>query len=263
MIVIQPPNINTSTNITPEKEQQIQNQKKKLIHISQQNIESMNHLMNDDTRNSFDPSQRCNYINEFQKYLRQCRHCSIVIYEGKLTGDGTTAKAVKLRSCLACPHCTNLYCSFECMRPKILVHNNSSIEPLTGLKSSLIYKLCKTYLDHMNKRISDDYFFTSDCEYDFERIDEGMKKELGIDFDISCLKYSLLNPDADGLSSSDCMRNDVISFISSNFKDRDRYKNRFMSFLFQQNTNIISLIGTFCGCRHCLINNDNDNDTPN
>ena len=256
--------------VLPEREQQIQqmqNQKravipKNLISISRQNIENMNRLMSD-TRKSFDPSQRCNYINEFQKYMRVCEYCANIVYEGKLTGDGTTAKAVKLRSCIACPHCTRLYCSFECMHPKILVRNNDSIEPLTGLKSSLIYKMCKTYLDHMNKRMNEDYFFTSESEYDFDHIDKGMKKELGIDFDISYLKFSLANPDADSMSSMACMRNDVVKFVSSNFTDTMRYRNRYMTLLLQHDTEIISLIGTFCGCRRCLVNNGNNNGNGN
>lgn len=85
------------------------------------------------------------YIAQEIEYVT-CELCSNHILKIQHTGNWTTSIDTKIGPGLRCGHCGRLYCSYTHMKPKILVENSEKIEPITGLKSCIIYQICKAYL---------------------------------------------------------------------------------------------------------------------
>ena len=115
---------------------------------------------NDFTYNSDDwYGLGCSYLS--------CCECFLSFLKIEYTCNGTTSIDTKIAPGLRCQHCDRCYCSYAHMKPKILVKNSEEIEPITGLKSCIIYQICKAYLSTLPLKHKDDPF----C-YNGEHVDE-------------------------------------------------------------------------------------------
>lgn len=183
--------------------------------------------------------------------FNRCYVCDKIWYMERNTCNGTTSEAVKLHNGLKCPHCGCGYCSFEHMKPKILVDNNEEVNELTGVKSCVIYKMCVSYLKHMTMNSDDDSFITGDSGYSSTFVDESIQHEMGDVGTIRCLRYVLMKQDAK-YDEENCLKEEVVKFVDEHFNDYEEYRKMIKYYNSYCHTNADAIISTFVGCRNCL-----------
>lgn len=167
------------------------------------------------------------------------------------TCNGTTSEAVKLHDGLKCPHCNRGYCSFEHMKPKILIPNEDKINDLTGIRSCVIYKMCAHYLKHMTMYNTDDSFFSDESGYDIMFIDGNISESVD-NIKLKDLRYVLMNQNVDYSDKEHYLKEEVIEFVSKHFNDCEEYMKRIANYNAYSSTDAIIVISTFVGCQHCL-----------
>lgn len=192
-----------------------------------------------------------------------CCECSRTFLKIEYTGNGTSSIDTKLAPGLYCQHCGRAYCSYAHMKPKILVKNSEEIEPITGLKSCVIYQICKAYLSTLPLKHENDPFcyngehIDGDEEYCFPlEMDYPIRRMVGFDFtDISGTLYEEV-----GIEKK--IKKDVIEFIDAHFNDKmtrgvEDYK-------WYKNCDAIKILSVFTGCGRCLnnISQENSQETP-
>lgn len=189
--------------------------------------------------------------DEWDWNFNSCYVCDKIWYMERATCNGTTSEAVKLHDGLRCPHCHCGYCSFEHMKPRILIPNEDKINDLTGIRSRVIYNMCAHYLKHMKMNAKTDSFFTGDSGYDTMFINGNISKSVdGIK--LKCLRYVLMNQNVEYRDEIHYLKEDVIAFVSKHFNDCEEYMKQIANYHGYSNTDAIMIISTFVGCQHCL-----------
>ena len=195
------------------------------------------------------------YYDEWDWNFNKCCVCKKIWYMERATCNGTTSEAVKLHNGLRCPHCHRGYCSFDHMKPKILIPNEDKINDLTGIRSCVIYKMCAHYLKHMTMSNEDDSFVTGDSGYGTMFINGNVSESVdGIK--LKCLRYVLMNQNVNYSDKKHYLKEDVIEFVSKHFNDCEEYIKQIVYYNEYSSTDAIMIISTFVGCQHCL-NQDN------
>lgn len=185
----------------------------------------------------------CEYVS--------CCECSKAFLKIEYTCNGTTSIDTKIAPGLRCQHCGRAYCSYDHMKPKILVKNSEEIEPITGLKSCIIYQICKAYLSTLPLKHEDDPFCYNDEVRDADEpyclpfhMDYPIRKMVGFDFNgISETLY-----EGDGTEKK--IKNDVIKFIDAHFNDRK--VDKLEEYKWNERVDAIKILRVFTGCGRCL-----------
>ena len=185
-------------------------------------------------------------------HFHKCCVCDKIWYMERATCNGTTCEAVKLHDGLRCPHCYRGYCSFEHMKPQILVPNTDDINELTGIKSCVIYKMCAAYLNHMTMNGIDDSFIDDESGYNTIFIDGSIQHELGGVGAIRCLRYALMNQDVEYGDKKNYLKEEVVKFVDEHFNDYEKYRKVIAKYAGYATTDARIIISTFVGCCGCL-----------
>ena len=191
------------------------------------------------------------FDDELDWNFNKCYVCDKIWYLDRTTCNGTTSEAVKIHDGLRCPHCNRGYCSFEHMKPKILIPNDDNINDLTGIRSSIIYRMCAHYLKHMKMDERNDSFFTGDAGYESTFINNEISKSVD-DIKLKCLRYVLMNQNVNYNDKEHYLKKDVIKFVSKHFNDCESYIKQIAYYHTFSSTDAIMIISTFVGCQHCL-----------
>lgn len=216
-------------------------------------VETLNSVVKLDSSIDFtaELNDEYGYYDEWDWNFNKCCVCKKIWYMERATCNGTTSEAVKLHNGLRCPHCHRGYCSFDHMKPKILIPNEDKINDLTGIRSCVIYKMCAHYLKHMTMHNEDDSFFSCDSGYDTMFINGNMSKSVdGIK--LKDLRYVLMNKNVNYNDEEHYLKEDVITFVSKHFNDCEEYMKRIANYHGYSSTDAIMMISTFVGCQHCL-----------
>ena len=184
-------------------------------------------------------------------YFHKCCVCDKIWYMERATCNGTTNESVKLHDGLRCPHCYRGYCSFEHMKPKILVPNTDVINELTGIKSCAIYKMCVSYLNHMTMSHVDDSFCSGDEGYAITFINDSISESVN-NIKLKNLRYVLMNQDVDYSDRTHYLKEDVVQFIDEHYNDCKKYKKLIAKNNRCMNTDAIIIISAFVGYCGCL-----------
>ena len=184
-------------------------------------------------------------------HFNTCTVCDKIWYMERPTCNGTTSEAVKLHNGLICPHCGSGYCSFEHMRPKILIDNDEEVNEMTGIKSCVIYKMCVSYLKHMTMNGHDDSFITDDSGYSTMFINGSISEDLD-DIEMKSLRYALMNQDVEYSDKEHHLKEEVVRFIDEHFNDCKKYKELITHYNEYYSTDAKIIISAFVGCRNCL-----------
>ena len=184
-------------------------------------------------------------------HFHKCCVCDKTWYIERATCNGTTSETVKLHDGLRCPHCGRGYCSFEHMKPKILIPNTDDINELTGIKSCVIYKICAAYLNHMTMSHVDDSFCSEDGGYEITFINVSISKSIN-NIKLNNLRYVLMNQDVQYNDKSHYLKEDVVQFVDRHFNDCKKYKKQIAANNGYNSTDAIMIISTFVGCCGCL-----------
>lgn len=185
-------------------------------------------------------------------HFHKCCVCDKIWYMERATCNGTTSEAVKLHNGLICPHCGRGYCSFEHMKPKILIENTDEINELTGIKSCVIYKICAAYLNHMTMSHIDDSFCTEDGGYEITFSNSSISKSIN-NIKLTHLRYVLMNPSVDNSYRIIVyLKEDVVQFVDEHFNDCEKYKKLIAKNNRYRSADAIMIISTFVGCCGCL-----------
>lgn len=185
-------------------------------------------------------------------YFNKCVVCSKIWYMERATCNGATSEVVKLHNGLRCPHCGRGYCSFEHMKPQILVPNTDDINKLTSVKSCVIYKMCAAYLKHMTMSNHDDSFCSEESGYNTIFINGLISSESLNGVEVKGLRYVLMNQDVDYSDRKHYLKEDVVRFIDEHFNDCVEYKRMIAEYNAYTSTDAKMIISTFVGCRNCL-----------
>ena len=180
-----------------------------------------------------------------------CCECSKPFLKIVYTCNGSTSIDTKIAPGLRCQHRGRAYCSYEHMKPKILVKNSEEIEPITGLKSCIIYQICKAYLSTLPLNHENDPF----C-YNGEHVDcdEPYCSPFGMNYSIEQMVGFNFNDIGEtlyeGVDVSKKVKNDVIEFINTHFNDRD--VNKLEEYKWYERVDAIKILSVFIGCGRCL-----------
>ena len=205
---------------------------------------------------------KCPCLDGWTKYER-CKICGTNIIKVNYTCNGTTSIDEKVHAGLKCPHCGSFYCSYEHMSPTILVPNSDEIEPLTGLKSYIIYQICAAYLSTLPLLQKDDPLCVNDCDdadcpYCYY-VDGAISEMVG--FDVKDIDKTLLNAVKKYINCR-CyeIKPEVVEFIKINFTDSDKYLSpgqfaecpllEHATYRHSPETSL-RFISVFCGCQNC------------
>ena len=215
-------------------------------------VETLNSTIKFDSSIDFTAEENNKFDNEWDWNFNKCCICNTIWYMERPTLNGTTSEAVKLHDGLRCPHCNRGYCSFDHMKPKILIPNEDKINDLTGIRSCVIYKMCAHYLKHMTMSNENDSFFdTIDSGYDNMFINNIISESVD-NIKLKNLRYVLMNKNVNYSDEKHYLKEDVIAFVSKHFNDCEAYKKQIVYYNEYSSTDSIMIISTFVGCQHCL-----------
>lgn len=216
-------------------------------------IETLNSTVEFDSSVDFTITEESDddFDDEWDWNFNKCCVCDKIWYMERATCNGTTSEAVKLHDGLRCPHCGYEYCSFEHMKPKILIPNEDKINNLTGIRSCVIYNMCAHYLKHMKMNTKNDSFFKGDSGYNTMFINGNISKSVD-DIKLKCLRYVLMNQNDNYSDKKHYLKKDVIEFVSKHFNDCEEYLEQIAYYHQFLSTDAIMVISTFVGCQHCL-----------